>query len=244
MRKRIKEARAFVCGVLVTILLMSTVMVAANTQTVTREITYGINVMLNGEMVRFDYDTRPFVMGGRTFLPLRTLAELLDLPVDFDPGTNTAIVGRAVARVGTPVGELFFDGSSTTHLGMTWSVGSRDYALMGGTAYNDAIVFFARKDSGSHVPHTPTQNAMFNLNGRYQWLNLSIGRVDGSTATIDATVNIYVDDRLVESFEQNAHSLPYELRLFVEGARGVRIELRTSVGLRQTMTYAVAGFAE
>jgi len=84
-------------------MLSTTVIVVANTQTVTREITYGVNVMLNGEIVQFDYDSRPFVMNGRTFLPLGTFAELLGLPVDFDPATNTAIVGD---RHTVPTGQV------------------------------------------------------------------------------------------------------------------------------------------
>jgi len=97
-----------VIGFILCTLLSMSVLVLANTQTVTRDITYGIGVRLNGEMVQFPEDSRPFVMDGRTFLPLRTLAEMLGQPVDFDPATNTAIVGSTTpVAPGTPVGNIF-----------------------------------------------------------------------------------------------------------------------------------------
>lgn len=97
------QIKGFVMGVLVTVLLSGTLLAAANTQTVTREITYGIGVILNGQTVQFDEDSRPFVMDGRTFLPLRTLAELLDMPVDFDPAANMAILGSGAQEATEPV---------------------------------------------------------------------------------------------------------------------------------------------
>ncbi|MDR2168105.1 MAG: hypothetical protein LBE35_09705 [Clostridiales bacterium] len=88
-----------------------------------------------------------------------------------------------------------------------------------------------------------TQSAMFNLGGHFTWLNGNIGRVDGTSA-INATINIFVDDRLVDSFEQNALSLPKNFRIFVEGGRNLRMETITIIGANQTMTYAFTGFAE
>ena len=107
MKKFLKrlQAKGFVGGFLLATMLASVVAVA-NTQTVTREITYGVNVMLHGQMVDFDNDSRPFVMDGRTFLPLRTLADMIDLPVDFDPATNTAILGTYTPTVSTSPGDV------------------------------------------------------------------------------------------------------------------------------------------
>jgi len=239
-----QRLQGMVMGALLMVLLLSATVVYANNR-VTREITYGINVMLNGEMVQFDYDTRPFVMDGRTFLPLRTLAELVGLPVDFDPATNTAIVGSTVTRRGTPIGELFFDGTSLlTSNSLSTSnvfVRAEESVLIGGNTLNNVVVFNTRRTSTGGQQN---QSAMLNLNNRYQWLDIGIGSVDGSTRTIDAEISIYFDDRLVETFEQSGTSLPREMRLFVEGVRNVRVEITTTIGANQTKTYAIIGFAE
>ena len=244
------QIKGFVTGVLVTMLLSGTFLVAANTQNVIREITYGIGVILNGQVVQFNEDSRPFVMGGRTFLPLRALAELLDMPVDFEPATNMAIVGSAVPLPrGTSVGELFFDGTSharahAVHAVSGHRVEARDSVVMGGNTFNDAVAFHTQANvSPGIVPSTVTQSAMFNLNGRYTWFNGNLGRVNGTRA-IGAIVNIFVDERLVETFEQQAQLLPTEIRLFVEGARSVRIEVIYDLGNGIPATFAFAGRAE
>jgi len=85
-------AKGFVAGVLLMAMLSATLAFASSG--ITREIYYGISVVLNGHPVQFDEDSRPFIMEDRTFLPLRTMAELLGLPVHFDAKTNTAYVGH------------------------------------------------------------------------------------------------------------------------------------------------------
>jgi len=85
-----KRLQGFVAGILVTVMLSATVVFAAPA---VREIYFGINVVLNGQEVQFDEDSTPFIMEGRTFLPLGAMARLLGLPVEFDPETTTVYVG-------------------------------------------------------------------------------------------------------------------------------------------------------
>jgi len=246
-----KTLKGYLAGFITCFLIFGGTLALFANQTETRNITFGVGVMLHGETVQFNYDDRPFVMGGRTFLPIRALAELLDLPVDFDPTTNTAILGRATARAGTPVSELFFDGTSDS-VNVAGSFGPspshrveiNNEITMGGSSFVDVITFNSQDNSQLGSANSLiTQSAMLNLNGRYNWFDGNFGRVDG-TAAIDATINIFVDERLVESFEQSAQSLPRDFRLFVEGARSIRVEVITVVNTRQTMTYALSGFAE
>jgi len=88
-----ERIKGFAAGVLL-IAMLSATFVFAGAGGMAREINYGVGVVLNGRAAHFDEDSRPFVMDGRTFLPLRAMADLLGLPVDFDPETNTAYVGH------------------------------------------------------------------------------------------------------------------------------------------------------
>ena len=97
-KDRIKGA-AF--GFILCAILSATVLAAANTETVTRQITYGVNVNFNGEILQFDDDMRPFNMDGRVFLSVRAISETLDLSVDFDSATNTVLLGNAVIQTET-----------------------------------------------------------------------------------------------------------------------------------------------
>ena len=89
--------KGFIAGALVMLLLTGAVTIAAtsNGAGFFHEIHHGISVVLNGRPAEFPEDSQPFVMNDRTYLPLRAMADLLDLPVDFDPDTNTAYVGYA-----------------------------------------------------------------------------------------------------------------------------------------------------
>ena len=85
-----KRLQGFVAGFLVAVILSATVVFAAP---IVRELHFAINVVLNGQEIQFDEDSTPFIMEGRTFLPLGAMARLLGLPVEFDPETTTVYVG-------------------------------------------------------------------------------------------------------------------------------------------------------
>jgi hypothetical protein len=95
-----ERIKGIIIGFILCAVLSASIMIVG-AETAARNIIYGVGVILNGQQVHFDRDSRPFTMDGRTFLPLRTLAEMLDLPVDFDPVTNTAILGYANVDVPT-----------------------------------------------------------------------------------------------------------------------------------------------
>jgi len=235
-RKMKQRMQGMVMGVLLTVLLLSATMVYANNR-VTREITYGINVMLNGEMVQFDYDSRPFVMDGRTFLPLRTMAELVELPVDFDPGTNTAIVGRRYA-IGTRVPLRQAAPHFDTGGGHGSSIVTPASRLMGGVTYQDPLVF---RTTGNQEHNRFT---MHNLNGQYRMLTGYIGRVDGTHMT-NATIRFFGDGVLLSEYELRAVAMPIPISVFVEGV--TRLDIQVIFPRRNTTSaveYALIAFLE
>ena len=101
MRKKLRklEIKGFAVGIMIMALLMP-LLVTGDAQTVMRQITYGVRINLNGQLLDFDHDMRPFVMEDRTYLSVRAIADALDLPVDFDPNTNTVYLGDRHAGQG------------------------------------------------------------------------------------------------------------------------------------------------
>jgi len=81
--------KGYIAGILTCVLLLGVVF-AANGQM--REIFFGVQVSVNGEVQSFDDDMQPFIMDGRTFLPVRGIADALGLGVDFDLDTNTVLL--------------------------------------------------------------------------------------------------------------------------------------------------------
>lgn len=75
-------------GMLIVALIFGAISVAiATTRTI--EITYGVNVVVDGMRQNFADDLRPFTSEGRTFLPVRGIADALGLDVEWDGTTST-----------------------------------------------------------------------------------------------------------------------------------------------------------
>ena len=81
--------KGFVAGILVCIMIVGVVF-ASNAQV--REIFFGVQVSVNGQVQTFDEDMTPFIMDGRTFLPVRGIADALGVNVDFDTGANMVVL--------------------------------------------------------------------------------------------------------------------------------------------------------
>ncbi|MCL2841795.1 MAG: copper amine oxidase N-terminal domain-containing protein [Defluviitaleaceae bacterium] len=84
-----QRLQGMVMGFLVAVLTLGVVTVFA-TSTRTIEVTHGVNVIIDGIRQNFDDDMQPFMSEGRTFLPLRAIADSLGLDVTWNGSTSTA----------------------------------------------------------------------------------------------------------------------------------------------------------
>jgi hypothetical protein len=87
--------QGIVMGFLMATLLLGTVNVLASTRTI--NVTYGINVVVDGIRQVFSDDMMPFTSEGRTFLPVRGIADALGLDASWDGTTSTVYINS-----GTP----------------------------------------------------------------------------------------------------------------------------------------------
>ena len=97
-----QRLQGVVIGVLMTVLLLGTVTVfAASIRTI--EATYGISVVVNGVRQNFASDMQPFSSGGRTFLPVRGIADALGLDVEWDGSTSTVYLTSGATAPATVI---------------------------------------------------------------------------------------------------------------------------------------------
>jgi len=75
--------KGFIAGLVCAVAFMLTVAAASP---ILREVSYSISVNFNGSPISFPEDSRPFLMNSRAYLPVRTIADLLGLDVDFADG--------------------------------------------------------------------------------------------------------------------------------------------------------------
>lgn len=64
-----------------------------------------MNVVVNGQLQNFPEDMTPFITGGRTFLPVRGIANVFDVPVEWYGRTSTVYLGDIPQ--GTPFFQTF-----------------------------------------------------------------------------------------------------------------------------------------
>ena len=246
-RERLK---GIVIGFIMCAVLSTSILVLGNPQTVTREITYGVSVSLNGQVMQFSEDDRPFVMAGRTFLPVRAIADAVGLAVDFDPAANRVYLGDRFAGQRRPLQQAapFFDSGRTGQDGNVGSssVAAQNAVMMGNASHDNAIVFnsglrniVATRPGGTFTLH--------NLDGQFRMLTGQVGRVDG-TGMLDATLEITGDGTVLRTIELSATGMPTSFEVFVEGVRQLRIDVRypdaATSGIGGRAAYAVVAFVE
>jgi len=87
MKKQTATIRGFVLGILVTILLSGTIVIASP---VARDLFFGVNVTVNGENMDFADDSQPFIIDGRVFLPVGAMANAFGFEATWNEATTTA----------------------------------------------------------------------------------------------------------------------------------------------------------
>jgi len=247
-----QRMQGMVVGFVIAALLMSSIsVIAAVTQRI--EVTYGINVVVNGVLQSFSDDMRPFVSGGRTFLSVRAIGEALGADVRWDGETSTVFVESMATVVPiptptpvpepTPIPEQIpperqplitvaphFDtgGGRGRNLGGETSVAalSRDSVVMSGFSYQNALRFRSNawRGFGSTDGFTSNRFTLHNLNAQFTHLSGYIGRVDG-TDMRNATIHFIGDGQLISSYELRATDMPIPISVPVGGVVQLRIEV-------------------
>lgn len=87
------KMKSFLCGVIVGAVGLGGTTVFAAPLTKQLNAVFSINaVVVDGKTVAFAEDSKPFLVDGRTYLPVRAIAEALDKEVNFDSATSSVII--------------------------------------------------------------------------------------------------------------------------------------------------------
>ncbi|MCL2573286.1 MAG: copper amine oxidase N-terminal domain-containing protein [Defluviitaleaceae bacterium] len=205
--------KGFVIGVIVTMMLSGTLVMA---NPVMRELVFGVGVSFNGEVQQFEEDMRPFVIDGRTFLPVRAIADIVGLDVDFDGATNMVILttsGAATAvATGSSFADTFFSGSSGSNFAQV-----DDTATVLGQTHNNVVQFNSFATNSLYSQH--------NLGGDFtRWTGI-FGHIDGVGVPTDVSVTITGDGAVLMEFEKSQHDMPVNIDLDVTGINLIRIDV-------------------
>ncbi|MCL2838846.1 MAG: stalk domain-containing protein [Oscillospiraceae bacterium] len=216
-----EKTKSFIAGFLVCAVLLTGIFAFA-APGIMREVFYGINVVVNGRVVDFDADSRPFITEGRTFLPVRAISEALGYPVNWDGDTQTVFIGITPGET-----NLMRDIPRTNVRNMVTGANTR--AILNGHEYFDAIRF----SSGVGPVDAEQTHA---LNGQFIELTGLLGIIDGESITDNVTFIFIADgNRRLAEFEVVPASLPSSISVDVTGVQELTIEIHGANANRRSV---------
>lgn len=153
-------------------------------------------------------EVEPFVYNGTTYLPVRAVGEAIGKQVTWDGNTQTVYIGEAPGAaeylpiVCPPYQEISY------YTDKTFS--------MDGVSYH-ANSFYLSEN------YWYNGFALYNLNGQYSALEVTIGHLDGY-ADRDNTVNIYLDGVYSQSITLEPEEMAKTVTIPLEYALQLKIE--------------------
>lgn len=207
------QIKGFVAGVLVTVMLSGTLLVSANTGGVMREVFYGVSIVINGNQWNPPADMTPFIADGRTFLPVRGIAQALDVPVEWDGATRTVFIGTI------PHGRPFF--TTVPFFERSSSSITVETVNMQGEAHANSL------RATNSVANTTTLWTRHSLNAQYNTLTGTVGRIDGFGSR-DSTVVFIGDGVTLGSVIVTNDSTPTDISIDVRGVLILEIQMQVN----------------
>jgi len=236
-----KFAKGFVLGVVATIMLSGTIVMA---NPVTRELLFGVRVSLDGNLLQFDEDAQPFTMDGRTFLPVRAVADAAGLDVDFDASTNTVLLTTGQQAVTPPTN----DGPAAVSAGPAGALLSvlpdsrvswERVTIGRQIVRNGETMSIGNRQFANSVPNTLSHSNQgnlfhFDLNGEYTLLTGYVGAVnDAGTAqsrqNAIARVRFFADGLQVEEFTFRYGDEAIPVSINVAGVNRLTVEFQGNI---------------
>ena len=136
----------------------------------------------------------PFIYNGTTYLPLRATADLAGMNVTWDGSSKSVYLWDEMTANNTNLMEVCPPYETSFYM--------RGYLQSNGESFDMA----GKKYSNGLRSKSSRQHALFNLDGKYSTMNLTVGRMDGVTGIQSAT--FIVDGKVVEEVNLPEDSLP------------------------------------
>jgi len=220
------QIKGFVAGILVTVLLSGALLVVANQGGVMRELFYGVSIVVDGRPFHTDGADRPFILDGRTFLPVRVVSEALNVPVNWDGTTMTVHIGAGTT------GRPLFETTPTSASNAITTVSG----TMSGRSFNTIM------RASDNVLNLPSIGwGEFNLNGQFNSISGVLGRLNNWAAT--SNIVFIGDGRELARFAVDGTTVAHDISVDVSGVLVLRIEIQQNM-VANGVFRAQVGFAD
>lgn len=172
-----KRFSALAIAAVMAVSLCTGAIAASNSQTIQALLSYDITIKYNGQAQQFKNaggdNVFPIVYEGTTYLPVRAVANLVDLPVDWDGATNTVYLGE---KDKTLVNDQIWVNKPSI-----WSKSNastdKSALVVQGMAHDFGII--TRTEVGSYDTGETWADGYFQLGGKYGTLHIKAYCADG-----------------------------------------------------------------
>lgn len=169
-------------------------------------------VDINGNVVT------PFTDNAEIYVPLSSLGEILDKPVEYDRTNKAVYVGESPNRTTNMLDIVRgYDPQNMKEYSFSKNKGT-EYFSMAGNDYTDGLVAL---DNGRF------SGINFNLDGKYSHFNCYFGHLEG-TDMVTAKLTIKVDGYVEKDIDVNPEDYPIQIDIDVTNAMQLRFEVDTS----------------
>ena len=213
--------KGILCGTLVGALLAGGIAAAVPSfRTEKIEVTYsGIKVYkdnilcelkdVNGNVIE------PFIYNGTTYMPVRGTANLAGMQVTWEGETQSVRLWDTVSPDGNTYLMDVCPPYQTPTYGHYSEYSAKNYNSfsMGGEKYTNGFTYECYN----------TQQVLFNLNGKYQNVEMTVGFVGNDTG--EYNLKVFVDDVLIKEMTVSSDNLP--VRLLIPVTYGLQLKTVT-----------------
>ncbi len=170
-----------------------------------------LNFFFNGVQKYPASDQQGFIYNGRTYVPLRFMAEASGLSVEWDGNSKSIYVGGGAPSLNPSIntGQKYMSDILEPYYDELGDLNINENEKVGGKTYYQGY-------SMSPWNFNKSAKVSFNLSGQYSRITGLIGLSDNDNND-GCTVLVYGDDNLIETYELAAGSLPERLDLNVSG---------------------------
>ncbi len=216
-----KRLQVFVAGILCCVMFASISVFAKNATETIQALYKDIKIYVDG--VKIDpkdangNKVEPFISNGTTYLPVRAVGDAIGKQVTWDGATSSVYLGDVPGESTNWVNQCmpykFVDSNGSMILSQEGK-----FSTMSGKKYTDGFTL------GRNGYIYSISTALFNLDSNYKNVTFTVGHVDDTNNT-DAKIIIYLDEKLVESFDVSYDSLPQEISIQLNYANQMKIEV-------------------
>lgn len=209
MKKQTRNIRSFLIGAL-TMAVAFTLAFPAGAQMVgkTIEVFTGVTIYVDGvEMKPTDANGNPvetFVYNGTTYVPLRAVSQSLGENVQYDGATQSVYIGDD-PRMTNYLVEVCPPYDKNGYYEKAFSMDGVSYPA-----------------NGFYFGYSEKDYALYNLNGKYSYLTITMGHRDGHSK-YESGIVFYVDGKMVQNITLEKECLAREVTIPLNGALQLKI---------------------